>query len=541
MAKTSSGSSFLDWRTKMWMKRVDEMLQKEIINLDEHESLLTMLKSPDKENFTIVKRIMENFIKEKLAIGLNEGQTAAFNDMIDFLDNPVEDAVVLRGYAGTGKTFLVKRLIQYIGLTDERCMIACGAPTNKAVKVLFHSVGDAMQGYIFEDIFNSASKLTYSTIHKLLGMKERVTDDGEQIFLPDALNKSELSKYNYLIVDEVSMLDDKLCKDILKYSKHIKIIFMGDPAQIPPVKKTDSIPFRSNQGYNFKLIELSEIMRQKGDNPIVKASLELRNNLLMKQPIPKIVTSLNSNGHGIIHLDPEKDRQKIRDILEQRFKCEEFKEDSDYMRTIAWKNNTVEYVNSVVREMLYGKNPPRFVVGEKLVAKKPIFERQESEKNGFVNEYWKVLFTTSEELEVIDIDTTIRYVHECGYAMNLEAYQLYVSYYSPTEDRTYYDNIYVVHEKSEKAYNALVEKARMNALRARQARDWICFYNLQKWTADVGYAYSITAHKSQGSTYKHVMIFENDIDANHKTLERNRIKYTSYSRATDTVYVVRKN
>jgi exodeoxyribonuclease-5 len=540
MAKTSSGSGFLDWRTKMWMKRVDEMLQKEIINLDEHESLLTMLKSPDKENFTIVKRIMENFIKEKLAIGLNEGQTAAFNGMIDFLDNPVEDAVVLRGYAGTGKTFLVKRLIQYIGLTDERCMIACGAPTNKAVKVLFHSVGDAMQGYIFEDIFNSASKLTYSTIHKLLGMKERVTDDGEQIFLPDALNKSELSKYNYLIVDEVSMLDDKLCKDILKYSKHIRIIFMGDPAQIPPVNRADSIPFKANHGYNFKLVELSQIMRQKGDNPIVKASLELRNNLLMKQPIPKVVTELNSAGHGIIHLDPDQDKQKIRDILKQHFVCDEFDEDSDYMKAIAWKNSTVDYINHAVREMRYGKNPAKFLVGEKLVARKPIFEKVESEKMGW-QDYWRVLFTTSEELEVLEISEKEIMINECQYKLNAQVYELVVSCYSPTEDRHFTTSMDVIHEKSLAAYNALIDKARVNAINSKKAAEWICFYNLQKWTADVSYGYAITAHKSQGSTYKYVMIFENDIDANHKTLERNRIKYTSYSRATDAVYVVRKN
>ena len=540
MIQKSSGNTGLDWRSKMWLKRADEMLKKQIINVEEYDSLSAMLHSPDKENFTIVKRIMENFIRDKLVIGLNEGQAAAFRSMLDFIDDPVEDAVVLKGYAGTGKTFLVKRIIQYIGLTDDRCMIACGAPTNKAVKVLFYSVGDAMDGYIFEDIFKASARLTYSTIHKLLGMKEKVTDTGEQIFLPDALNKSELSKYNYLIVDEVSMLDDKLCRDILKYSEHIKIIFMGDPAQIPPVNRTDAIPFKDKHDYNFKLIELSEIMRQKGDNPIVQASFQIRSNLLMKQPIANVATNLNANGQGIIHLDPEKDRQKIRDILTQRFKCEEFDKDSDYMKVIAWKNNTVEYVNHVVREIRYGKNPGRYVIGEKLVARKPIFEKVEGKSRNW-GEYWRVLFTTSEELEIQDIETRDIYLSESGYEMDMKVYVLEVSCYSPTDNRYYHSRIQVVHEDSEKEFAQLLEKARKTAIDSKQAAKWIAFYNLQKWSADVSYGYAITAHKSQGSTYKYVMIFENDVDANNKTLERNRIKYTSYSRATDVVYVVRKN
>lgn len=541
MGKKSYGKAIaIDWRTKMWLKRADEMLKKKIIDSNEHKSLSDMLYSPDKENFTIVKIIMENFIKEKLVEGLNEGQAAAFRSIIDFLNDPTEDAVVLKGYAGTGKTFLVKRIIQFIGLTDDKCMIACGAPTNKAVKVLFYSVGDAMDGYIFEDIFNSSAKLTYSTIHKLLGMKEKITDTGDQIYLPDSLNKSELSKYNYLIVDEVSMLDDNLCKNILKYSEHIKIIFMGDPAQIPPVNRADSIPFKSNHGYNFKLVELTEIMRQKGDNPIVQASFNIRNNLLIKQPIPRIVTNLNDNGHGIIHLDPETEKEQIRKVLNQRFTSKEFEEDSDYMKVIAWKNNTVDYVNTVVREIRYGKNPDRYIVGEKLVARKPIFERVESNRFGW-NDYWRVLFTTSEELEIKNIEIDEVYVNESVYKMSMKVYRLEVSCFSPTENEYYEQYIDVVHEDSELEYNQLIEKAKKDAITSKLAAKWITFYNLQKWTADVTYGYAITAHKSQGSTYKYVMIFENDIDANHKTLERNRIKYTGYSRATNVVYVVRKN
>ena len=51
---------------------------------------------------------------------------------------------------------------------------------------------------------------------------------------------------------------------------------------------------------------------------------------------------------------------------------------------------------------------------------------------------------------------------------------------------------------------------------------------------DLDYGYAITGHKSQGSTYKHVMILEDDINLNHKIKERNQIKYVALTRPTTT-------
>lgn len=45
----------------------------------------------------------------------------------------------------------------------------------------------------------------------------------------------------------------------------------------------------------------------------------------------------------------------------------------------------------------------------------------------------------------------------------------------------------------------------------------------------------------QGSTYKNVLILEDDINCNKKTVERNRIKYTVYTRASDKLFILRKN
>ena len=104
--------------------------------MNRSEALEAMITSPDKENGEIAKELLRLKIADALIKGLNDGQLLAFMEIIDFFRNPQHDAVVLKGYAGTGKTFLVKRIIEYITTAYPNRKIAVTAPTNKAVQVL---------------------------------------------------------------------------------------------------------------------------------------------------------------------------------------------------------------------------------------------------------------------------------------------------------------------------------------------------------------------------------------------------------------------
>ena len=79
------------------------------------------------------------------------------------------------------------------------------------------------------------------------------------------------------------------------------------------------------------------------------------------------------------------------------------------------------------------------------------------------------------------------------------------------------------------------------AIKLRDKSAWVTYFNILKWNAEVGYNYAITAHKSQGSTYTHVILIEEDMEGNKRTVERNRIKYTAYSRPTNKLFILRKN
>lgn len=526
-----------------WKKRLPELVQKEYIDVGQSNTLSEMIDSPDKDNFTVVHTLIKGFIKHALMQGLNKGQTRAFEDMVSFLEFPQHDALVLKGYAGTGKTFLVKRLLEYITQTETTSCVAITAPTNKAVNVLYkNSASNAqnLKAYIFEDLFDSTSRLTYCTVYKLLALREVITDAGKQIFSPDPKNPSDINNFKYVIVDETSMIDDELCNDLMKHSHKTRIIFMGDPAQIPPVRHKDSIPFRKETKYNFLTLELTEIMRQKADNPIIAASFEIRDNLTKPVTIPVLKTDLNDKGHGILYIDrndPDS-KDKILQLMKQYFETPEFAKDSDYMKVIAWRRATVNYMNRLIRSMLFGPDIAKYVVGEKLIVNRPVFKKDNRDK------YWKILYTTSEELDVKVIRTVPFRLFEGVFNLTGEAYELDVESYDLMKNKYVSHTIQAVHESTKEAYNDLLKKAKAKALLSRNVLDWVTYFNIKKWFADLIYNYTITAHKAQGSTYKNILVCEDDINVAGSivgVVQMNQIKYTSYSRASERLYILRKN
>ena len=528
-------------KNKQWNKRIDELVDKKMLKSKQKDGMKKMIASPDEENMVVAKEIMKIKIAEHLLVDLTDEQIAAFNDILAFFKEGTEDAFVLKGFAGTGKTFLVKRIVEYITATYPHRNIAITAPTNKAVKVLQYDAPfnkNNRDKLIMKDLFNAANQITYSTVHKLLGLKETISNNGVQTFEAHYKDKSELEDYQYLIVDEVSMLDDFLCKELQKYSKKIKIIYMGDPAQIPPVKRLDCIPFREQKQFIFKRAELHKIMRQTRGHPIIDASFLIRNNLKVQQPIPKLETILKDD-KGIVFIDGEKkeERERVREILKEYFDTDEFKANADYAKVIAWRNKTVDYLNKIVREILFGKGAEPYVVGEKLIARGPIFKQS-------INRWgknWIVAIQTSEEMEISAINIENKKFSGGGYTLYGQIYECKVLIQDPLGGEPTIKVIEIMHENSFKEYQELIDKTFDLAKSVKNKTAWVVYYNILKWSADIGYNYAVTAHKAQGSTYDNVLLIEEDLDKNHTVVERNRIKYTAYSRPKNKLFILRNN
>jgi len=458
---------------------------------------------------------------------LNGDQKKSFDELKDFIYDRNDDSIyVLKGWAGTGKTYCVSFLVRYvldvIYPNKNWYKIAVTGPTNKSVRVIKKTTG----------IKNP--RVTFQTIHKLLGLTERITSDGQQEFVNQGDFEPQIKKTKLLIIDEVSMLNDDLFHEILRYRSDIKIICMGDPAQIPPVGKPDCIPFMDEllEMYGIKTLELKTIMRQKGDNPIIDTSVLIRTDLENPYIETGIESNLNDRGEGIefLNLNSSSIRESFNDILSSYFNSEEFKEDPEYSKIIAWRNKTVEKMNQLVRKVIYGDESigSKILLGEKLIANNPIIEMGQ------------ILFNTNDEFTVDKFEIKTEKVKVADEEGGLKYYETGVTFLNDEDKKiTYF--IDILHEDSESYFFVLANKLKKIAIEKKgKEKSWIKYYDFIRRFADVSYAYSITAHKSQGSTYTTAFVLEDDIDVNPNVVERNRIKYTAYTRSSKKLYVLKR-
>ena len=458
---------------------------------------------------------------------LNEDQKSAFNSLVDFIKDLNDDSIyVLKGWAGTGKTYTISLLVRYVleVIQPTRLWYKVGVtgPTNKSVRVIRKATGI------------SSSRVQFQTVHKILGLSEKITSDGQQIFVNSGDYKPQIRMLKLLIVDEVSMLNDDLFEELLKYRDKTKIIFMGDPAQIPPVGRQDCIPFRDEllAGYRIKTLDLKQIMRQKEGNPIIESSVKIRKNITSSNSGISTSNKLNQIGEGIefVNLNSTESRSSFRDILEKYYKTDKF--------NIAWRNKTVSSMNDLVRKVIYGEEAlsSKILIGEKLIANSPIMEKD------------TILFNTNDEFSVVSFETDsvdLRFKisdhpDDDPYPITLKYYDTKVSYLDE-EDEICHKIIQILHEDSENDFKKLANILRVRAINKKgKDKSWLVYYNFLRRYSDVIYAYSITAHKAQGSTYDTVFLLEDDIDMNYNIIERNRIKYTSYTRSSRKLYVIKR-
>ncbi len=459
---------------------------------------------------------------------LNSDQEIAFNRLLSYiLDKDDHRIFVLKGWAGTGKTFCISMLVNYIlhevYATRTWYKVAVTGPTNKSVRVIKQASG------LYDP------RLSFQTIHKLLGLKERITMDGKQEFVADNDGfKPAISSTKLLIIDEVSMLNDDLFEKIINYRDKTKIICMGDPAQIPPVGKPDCIPFTDElqEQYGIKTLHLKTIMRQKLDNPIIASSVLIRENVGSSKNLVVPDSIVNDRGEGIefINLHDVESRRLFPEVLEKYFKTKEFENNSEFCKIIAWRNKTVSTMNGLVRRVIYGgeSKESKILVGEKLIANNPII---------FMGD---ILFNTNDEFTVDSFVIQTDKVNVDDQTYELKSYEARV-YYLDDNGEKCSEVIDILHESSEADFLRISNILKAQAIEKKgKDRSWLAYYDFLRTYADVSYAYAITAHKSQGSTYTISFVSEDDIDLNLDVVERNRIKYTAYTRASKKLYVLKR-
>jgi exodeoxyribonuclease-5 len=157
-----------------------------------------------------------------------------------------EKYTCISGYAGSGKSTLVKFIVQSLPGIDPETDVVYATFTGKAAQVLLKK-----------------GNKNVSTLHKLL-YESLPRPDGSWYRKP-----VERIPYKIVVVDEVSMVPQSMIEQLFKYS--IYLLALGDPFQLPPIQKDDV-----NTLLNKPHVFLDEIMRQAQESEIIRVSMDIR-------------------------------------------------------------------------------------------------------------------------------------------------------------------------------------------------------------------------------------------------------------------------
>lgn len=283
---------------------------------------------------------------------LTKQQQQVFDAIRDFMNSDAS-VFILKGYAGTGKTTMVRVIADY--LSQSRA-VHLMAPTGRAARVLAAKTG------------RQAVTIHKAIYEKACVVSKNVKDVAESEFkFVFPVRKDEHAGRIVAIVDEASMVcsrkiehelfvfgTDNLMEDLLDFVRPSfggKVIFVGDPAQLPPVGEPESNALRAayfkERGLKVVETELTEVLRQKDDSIILKNAMMIRD-LLKKEKRNCLVFEEKEN--DVETVSPDKFLDKYLE-----YRKESGRHDSV---VICYSNRAASKYNSDIRKSLYGDDVP---------------------------------------------------------------------------------------------------------------------------------------------------------------------------------------
>lgn len=434
----------------------------------------------------------------------------------------------LSGPAGSGKTTICKKAIE--GFRKPICI---SAPTHKACKVVAKSTG-----------------LRSVTIQSLCGLRPDINldDVNEKNFIPIA--EPRIKDFNMVVIDEASMLGNLVYnketkewerKGILQLILSLanesgtRILFMGDIFQLPPVNEKVSEVFTMPE---IEIFQLTKVERQQGSNPLMGIYDAIRSDIFSEEDMfhhkTSVIVNDQNEEQGVIFY---KEGEDFFAEVMKAFNSEDFKSDPNFAKLLAFKNTTVKGWNQYIRQNIYNNTKEAIVEGEVLMSYTHLYDSVLARN----------LITNSAEYKIVECER--KTIHFDGLEIQVfatlmadvdDTFAIKVPINVLVPDIENYNNFL-------KCWHPLKEKA----IKFKQWGPYYKFKNqfmlienlmdkddkliLRK---DFDYAYALTVHKSQGSTYKNVFVYEDDLDTCIDKTMANKLKYVALSRPTTKAYVL---
>lgn len=416
--------------------------------------------------------------------------------------------ITISGPAGSGKSFLTKHLISVLG---DRLGIALCAPTHGAKLVLSKMAG-----------------INATTIHSLFKIHPETYED-VKVF--NQSKAPDLSKIRYLLIDEGSMIDDDLLEIVMNCIPHsCQVIVIGDKHQVQPVRHE---PGRISSVFTdprFRLVELTEIVRQKADNPIIEVATGIRQGGWFKS---------NWNREqkcGVLHVS------SITKVMEKILSKVNCPEDLLDYRLLAYTNKVVDKMNSVVRRHVYNTDQP-YIDNEYLIMQQPV--SRETEIGGETQV--EIIINNGEIVKIksgsirpftmqIDLPLVESFDVEAANMTVITDDELNPGAFDGAE----YDITVVWDAESQAALNSALASAaaQYRSLSVRKKKgekgNWDYFWDIKGRFAETKTLGASTIHKCQGTTVKGCGIYTGDMNGATEDIQT-QLAYVACTRATDWV------
>ncbi|MDD2856937.1 MAG: AAA family ATPase, partial [Desulfuromonadaceae bacterium] len=427
---------------------------------------------------------------------LTETQAEAVNAIIRFINSPT-DCFILRGGAGTGKTTLLKVLIHTLMENNRCCMLL--APTGRAARILGNKTEHPActihsKIYSFADFEVFEHAVAVNDPGTRLHFELKTDDPGDNIFIVD---ESSMVADIESEPDDVRFGSGRLLADLMEYTRigrpgrdpgGSKIIFVGDPCQLPPVKQDISPALSSdymtkNHGLTCAEFEIRGIVRQKSDSEILEKANCLRDGI--EKGVFNTLDLSSSSGE----IAKMSSSEAVSLVAESGNKAV----------LITYSNQQALELNREVRALLWGnENLPVQVSDTLLVNKNAIKHRL---FNGDLVKVTKVSENVEEKHVFKNTNTPVY----------LKFRQIQVAYPSSTGKDVYIDCFILenILDSRERTLSPLVQRALFVDFKIRNSRLKIGTAEFRNALMEdeyfnalqVKYGYAMTCHKAQGGEW----------------------------------------
>lgn len=461
-------------------------------------------------------------------------QFLAFQKINDFIfDDDRQSALILRGYAGTGKTSLVAAVVNALETLNVKCMLL--APTGRAAKVL-----------------SAYAKRPAFTIHKAI---YRQKNYGAR---PDFDLGFNTMRNVLFVVDEASMvsgqpneltLSDSLLESLFRfvYGRGLgcRLMLIGDDAQLPPVGEVESPALKPDAVRRFGLkvyeAQLNEVVRQEEMSGILYNATMVRNIVAMGQGavMPKIwfegfADMANVPGNNLIETLTE---------------CYQ-KDGIDETMVVCRSNKLANIYNNGIRNQILWRESVLETGDYVMVAKNNYYwtdrlkaERQANAKtNGNVeNVEWgsDMEFVANGDIAVVQRVRNVRELYGFKFAdcvLRFPDYQDAELEATVLLDALQSEAPALTQQQGERLFNAVMEDYMdipTKNERLKQLRQDPYYNALQ-----LKYAYAVTCHKAQGGQWMNIFVEQGFVPDDVSVIEYARWLYTAITRATERLYLV---